>query len=462
MLDRIFDATLYRRDSIRKLTPPSSKTPIGLLSFLLFTTFLTEAPAVYAGIQVQNPARQLEVTVIKGHQLPFILGESTQNYSLMAINEGSLSPIPYQFDDTNMKGLTFVPGGNVPVDGTENVLDAVDELVFMYKDMGSKAGTDAFENIEGAMVSEFEITEDGTSRYAYLMKGNSQRSTKRYANYDFETGYLETETYSLQFDPNNIMVWSDWKIKGFTGTGAAPNILDTMKIRIFARMGFLKATLHNGIVPVRMLAAKNGPIRSVVESDVSLGLFGIDLLNGGLSVTFTSQTIEYPIFAMIPKAANVLSEFNIDVTLDYVDLEGSRYRTALGPKEPMITGQKVDKEIRNQYKSDLDNPWVAISTGKEWDMFFIFSSPQEFRPELAALYRDSGAGDKANKPERFKGSSAELGVNLSNIPVGLDTKLSYNLYFGPDLWKGNNPEKAAFDILNPAIVVVKQNHMALH
>ncbi|PCJ17821.1 MAG: hypothetical protein COB04_08150 [Gammaproteobacteria bacterium] len=433
-----------------------------LLNLLAALALCIAALPSNANIEVTNPARQLEVTLIKGHALPFILGENTQAYSLMAVIEGQLAAIPFQFDDINLKGLTFVPGAKIPVDGTENVLDPQDELVFMYKDMAEKLAPDQFRDLQDQIISEFEITEDGVSRYAYLVKGNSERSTKVYSHYNFETGYLETESYSLQFNPKNILLWSDWKIKDFEGTQSAPNILDTMKARLHARLGFMKATLHNRLLPVSMIGVKNGPVRSIVEGDVSLGLFGYDILSAGVSVTFTAQTIEYPIFAFLPKAADAFSEFSIDVTLDYVDLEGSRYRTALGPKEPLITGQPVSEQVRAQYTTDMDNPWLAISTGKNWDMFFVFTAPEGFNPTLKALYRDSAAGDKPNKPERYKGSNSELGVNLSDLPVGIETILNYSLYFGPDLWQGNNPEKAAFDILNPAQVTIKQNFLAIN
>lgn len=422
---------------------------------VLGVTGLTALSSIsHAGIATPNPARHLEVTKIKGDSIPFMLGKATANYSVMTVSQGALTPIPFQFDDKNIKGLTYVPGGKVAIEGEENIMDPADELVFMYKDMGEHASPDIRGGAEGEVVSEFSIYEDGTKRFAYLVKGNAQRSDKRYTHYDFDTGLLDTETYSLQFDPGNIILWSDWKIKGFTGTDSAPNVLDTMKARIFARMGFLKTTLGNNLIPARTLAVKNGPIRSIVEADVSIAIFGIDLITGGVSVTFTAQTIEYPIFAIIPKAADVLSEFRMDVTLDYVDLDGSRYRTALGPKEPLITGKKVSDSVRAQYKSDLDNPWVAISTDKNWDMFFMFRHPEAFRPTLSALYRDKGAGDKTNKPERFKGSNSELGVRLEDIPTGAETYLEYSLFFGPDLWQGNNPEKAAYDIEHPAQVMI--------
>jgi len=415
----------------------------------------------YAGIPVTNPARQLEVCIIKAEKLPLLLGKSSLIYSLMAVEDGQLKPIPYQFDDQNLKGKTYIPGSSVAIDGTEEIIDPVDELAFMYKDMNIKADPNAFKNIEGKMIAELVITEDNVSRYAYVIEGNSQRSETRYTHYNIDTGYLETETYSLQFDPDSMVLWSDWKIKGFEGTESAPNILDTMKIRILARLGFVRATLHNGLVPIKMLGVKNGPVRSIVESEISIGLLGVKLLEGGLSVTFSSQGIEYPMAVNIPSVADRLSEFSIEVTMDYVDFEGSRYRSALGPKDAIITGQKVSNKVRRQHTANLENPWVSVSTDKNWDMFFMFTTNQGYHPKLSALYRDSGAGDEANEPERFEGSSAELGLKLEQLPAGTETSLNYLLYFGPGLWQGNQPEKAAFDLLNPAAIVVNQNLLAI-
>ena len=406
-----------------------------------------------AGLEVSNPSRKYEVAIIKGEDLP-ITGESIEDYSLMAIEDGKLTPIPFQFDDMNVKGLTFVPGAVVKVDGKENVVEAKDELAFMYKDMGPKSDDAALKDMEGTIVSELGIAEDGTSRYAYLVKGNSQRSEKVYAHYDFETGFIETETYSIQFDPKNITVWSDWKIKGLTGTDSAPNVLDTMKARFFVRIGFLKASLHNAIIPARTIAVKNGPIRSIVEADISIGALGIDILSGGVSVTLTPRAIRYPIFAFFPKAAKALSEFYIDVTVDHVDFEGTRYKSSLGPDEPLIAGQKYSDKVREQYKSNIDHPWVSISSGHNWDMFFISRLSEGFEPTVSALYRDAGSGDKPNKPENFKGSSAEMGLRLSDVPVGNDTIFEYSLYFGPGLWQGNDPKQAAHDIFNPAKITV--------
>jgi len=421
---------------------------------LAFLFSLISTPLFAANISPISPARQLEVTTVSGKELPKLLNKASEPFSLMAISNGQMLPIPFQFDDVNIKGLVYVPGGKLTVQGQAGIIEENDQLAFMYKDMGAKASPEQLGAIEGSVVSELEISEDGIQRYAYIIDGNPQRSNKRYANYNFETGLVETESYSLQVSPKNILVWEDWNVKGFSGTPSAPNVLDTMKVRIKAKLGFVKATLHNSLLPIDTLAVKNGPVRSIVEADLSIRILGIDLAKGGLTTTFTAQTIEYPIFLMFPKAGKVLSALDIDVTVDYLDFEGSRYRTALGPKEPMITGTKDAKKLRDKYTTDRDNPWITISTGKNWDMFFFFFSSEGFNPTLSALYYDENAGDGANKPERYKGSNSELGPSITDLPFGNEGILNYNLYFGADLWQGNNPEKAAQQIMNPAKVIV--------
>lgn len=429
--------------------------PLTLKKLYIAFAFSLLSTASFANDTTQmSPARNLEVTIVKGKELPKLLNKSVEPYSIMTISGANLAPIPFQFDDLNVKNLVHVPGGKIPVQGQEGIFEENDQLAFMYKDMGAKASAEQLQGIEGKVVSELEISEDGIQRYAYVVEGNSQRSDKRYAHYNFETGLVEAESYSLQLDPKHILVWEDWIIKGFEGTPSAPNILDTMKVRIRAKLGFIKATLHNSLVPVNTLAVKNGPVRAIVEADASIAILGINLAQGGLTTTFTAQTIEYPLFVFFPSAGKALSALSIDVTLDYVDFEGSRYRTALGPKEPMITGSKEAKKLREKYTTDLDNPWIAISTGKNWDMFFFFFRNEGFDPTLDAIYRDENAGDKANKPERFKGSNSELGPTITDIPFGSEGVLNFNLYFAPDLWQGNNPEKAAQQIMNRAKVSV--------
>ena len=425
--------------------PLSLRIPCVTLLFFLFS------PTLFADI---HPARNLEVTTVSGAKLTKLLNQPAKNYSVMAIHNGSLRPIPYQFDDINIRGLIYVPGGKLAVKGHEGIVEAEDHLAFMYKDMGSKARPEQLNSTEGQLISTLEIAEDGMQQYAYVFEGNTQRSDKRYVHYNAETGFLDAESFSMQIDPSNILVWEGLTIKGFTGTSSAPNIMDAMKARMTAKIGFIKATLHNAILPINTIAVKNGPVRSIIESDMSISMLGLDLLKAGVFTTFTAQSIEYPIFVSFPKAGKALSAFSIAITLDFVDLEGSRYRTGLGPETSLITGNKKFKKVADEYTIDFDNPWTAMSTGKNWDLIFIYTNNEAFKPELEAVYLDEEFGHDNNKPERIKGSSPEFGFKISELAFGSDAVINFNGYFGPDLWQGNNPGESAQRILNPAKVIV--------
>ena len=420
-----------------------------------FIASISTSSLSIAGLEVTDPSRLWEVTTVNGETLS-LLGEPIADYSVMALDKGKLVPIPFQFDEKNLNGFTFVPGGNIGVDGTENVIDGHDELVFLYRDLGPKADAGALGGAQGSVVSELEITEGGSSRYAYLVKGNSERSDKVYSHYDSNTGLIKTETYTMQFDPENVTVWSDWKIKGFSGTKSAPNVLDTMKARFFIKKGFIKATIHNGLLPAKTVAVKNGPIQSIIEADLTIGALGITILSGTISPVISPHYINFQVSAFLPKAVGMLSQFNIDATMDYVDFEGTKFRSPLGPEEPLIAGQRASDEVRAKYQSDLQNPWVSISSGRGFDVFFVGRFSDDFKPEVNALWLDAGFGDELNEPENIKGSSAEMGLRMDKLPAGQDVAWEYGVYFGTDLWQGNNPKPAADKIFNPAKVTVNK------
>ena len=420
-----------------------------------FIASISTSSLSIAGLEVTDPSRLWEVTTVNGETLS-LLGEPIADYSVMALDKGKLVPIPFQFDEKNLNGFTFVPGGNIGVDGTENVIDGHDELVFLYRDLGPKADAGALGGAQGSVVSELEITEGGSSRYAYLVKGNSERSDKVYSHYDSNTGLIKTETYTMQFDPENVTVWSDWKIKGFSGTKSAPNVLDTMKARFFIKKGFIKATIHNGLLPAKTVAVKNGPIQSIIEADLTIGALGITILSGTISPVISPHYINFQVSAFLPKAVGMLSQFNIDATMDYVDFEGTKFRSPLGPEEPLIAGQRASDEVRAKYQSDLQNPWVSISSGRGFDVFFVGRFSDDFKPEVNALWLDAGFGDELNEPENIRGSSAEMGLRMDKLPAGQDVAWEYGVYFGTGLWQGNNPKPAADKIFNPAKVTVNK------
>lgn len=418
------------------------------ISALLFS-FANTAQAVPDGGDL-SPARAIEVSVIKGDQLPAILGNSTENYSVMAVLDNRLAAIPFQFDDVNKRGFVYAPGGKLEIDGKEGIIEAHDQLAIMYKDTGPKANTEQISSIEGKVLAEMTFQDNGRKSYAYVVEGNPERSDKTYTYFDREKGLIKTNAYSLQVNPKNLLLWEDFLYEGFT---EKRSLLDTMKLRVRVKMGFLKATITNKLIPNRIVAVKNGPVRTIIEMDAGLSVFGIQLATAGASVVVTENTTEFPVYITIPSAAEVLADnLFVEISLDFNELDGMAFRTELGPKEPLVAGS--NKGNPEDYKVNLEHNWLSASSGRNWDIVAKFNRDPNFIATLGSLYYEEARGSKPDKPERVKGSSPQIGYTAKDIPTGIDTFLGIDLFYSPNFWQGNNVEVAIEEINNPIPVQV--------
>ena len=397
------------------------------------------------------PARQIEVATVKGAQISGLLGKNMadNNYSVMAISDGKLVPIPFQFDDIDIKGFPFVPGGVLEVKGEEDIFEAHDELAFMLKDIGEKATQEQKAAVSGKVLNELEFAAGiNGSIYAYVVEGNSERSDVRYVSFNKETGLVKTESYSLQISPDNALVWSDFFYEGFKSD---ETILDTMKLRIRAKLGFISATLSNRLIPNNIQAVKDGPVRNVISVDATIGILGVNFAHAGAAVTLNRDSLEFPVFVTIPSAASILSSLDIDISLDFNDLDGAKVRTALGPAEPIIAGSSTPN---TEHKVTLEDNWLSGSSGKNWDIIAIYNGSDNFEPSMKFLYKDKALGDKADKPERFKGSSPQVGYVVGDIPTGIDAVIGINLYFSEDFWSNGGLETATEQVRKPLVATV--------
>ena len=423
------------------LVQAENLSPTGLVQ----TENLSSASLVQA--ESLSPARQIEVTVIPGKILPLLQGKSFTHYSVMVISDGKLVPIPFQFDDRNEVGLLYVAGGKLKVTGEVGILEEQDELAFMLKDTGARATANNIAATAGKVIYEIDIDAGSNKRYAYIVENNNERSEIHYTSFDKDTGLIKTTAYSLQVDPDNLLVWSDYTHNSFTENR---NFLDTMKLRVRAKLGFIKATISNRLIPSEIVAVKNGPVKSIIEMDASISILGINIIQAGASVQISENTTQFPVFVTIPGAASVLSSLEIDISLDFHELEGARSRTELGPKEPVIAGGGgADPE---ELDVDFIHNWLSLSSGKNWDIIAFFYSDGSVNLTIDPLYKDQAIGNKPDKPERFKGSHPQMGYVLSDIPTGVSAMIGINLYYSDNFWQGNNPEIATNEISNPAPV----------
>jgi len=394
-----------------------------------------------------SPARIHQLATVKGNAIPMLLGKPVDNYSVMAIEDGVLLPIPFQFDDIDKKGFPYVPNGQVPVNGVEKIFEAHDELVFMLMDAGEKATKEQLNNAEGTVIAMLDVSDDTVSRFVYILEGNTLRSEKSYTHYNKKTGLIQTDFYSLQTRKKNILDWSDLIYYRYS---TDQSILDTMKIRIRARFGPFKAVLHNKIIPSKVVAVKNGPVRSLISINLSLSLLGINFSNAGALGIFSANGITVPVFAHIPSITRNLSELTIDLSLDFNNIKDFKIMSALGPQEPIIVGDYASTDP-DMLQVSLKHNWITGSAEAGWDVISFFTYSDFFKPKLGLLYKDINKGDEADGPERYKGSQPQIGYILKDIPSGKDIQFGLDLHFGNEFWK-YGAGKSVNEYLNPVTI----------
>ena len=399
-----------------------------------------------------SETREMQLIVLKGATLPALLGKNAKNYSVMAVSGGKLAPIPFQFDDWNVRGFPYVPGGTIKVEGQEDIIEAKDELAFMLRDTGAQAEAALKSAVAGKVVLELAFKENNVERYAYIVEGNTERSDKSYTHFDSKTGLIKTSKYSLQTEPGNLLSWSDMYYQGYHD--GKKSILDTMKLRVKAKLGFIKATINNNLIPNEVSAVKNGPVRTLIALDASISILGVGLADAGASVTVTDQTLQFPVYLTIPKAASVLSDLNLEVSLDFNDMDGVPVRTELGPKEPVYTGDKTKGANPEDLKINLEHSWLSGSSGQNWDIIAFFSGKEGFKPTLDVIYKDSRFDSKADTPERFPGSHPHVGYKVTDIVYGQEIVIGIDLYFDDAFWSKDGLENAVESIRNPMPVTV--------
>ena len=399
-----------------------------------------------------SETREMQLIVLKGAKLPSLLGKNAKNYSVMAVSGDKLAPIPFQFDDWNVRGFPYVPGGTIKVEGQEDIIEAKDELAFMLRDTGAQAEAALKSAVAGKVVLELAFKENNVERYAYIVEGNTERSDKSYTHFDSKTGLIKTSKYSLQTEPGNLLSWSDMYYQGYHD--GKKSILDTMKLRVKAKLGFIKATINNNLIPNEVSAVKNGPVRTLIALDASISILGVGLADAGASVTVTDQTLQFPVYLTIPKAASVLSDLNLEVSLDFNDLDGVPVRTELGPKEPVYVGDKTKGANPEDLKINLEHSWLSGSSGQNWDIIAFFSGKEGFKPTLDVIYKDSRFDSKADTPERFPGSHPHVGYKVTDIVYGQEIVIGIDLYFDDAFWSKDGLENAVESIRNPMPVTV--------
>jgi hypothetical protein len=378
----------------------------------------------------------LHVVVVKGEELQKeVLGNKNSSLSVMVNHNNRMQPIPFQIDEVDITGLTFIPDvKKYDIDGEEGIFDKQDEVAFMYRD----ASFEPYEKGKtllprGEVLKEVVLSfQDRKPRYAYIVKGNNRRSDANYVNMNIDQGNFNSTYFTMSWDPKNFSQMRNIipKVGPEQGKNVVDNIYFEVSTGIFnknVRFG-LNSKKH---IFANILGVKQGPIRvnALVKGRVKYA--GIPSMPYYLNMIFTEQSISFRSrstpdgYKYAKYVTKILKDPGIYVSIDFHNIDGAKIKfhsISDSPEIPTVDGKmsKIEHRINEER---LPGDWFWIESGHGWSIFFSNNWPiiekglfDAFLEGMSfhMIYEDDIS--KTTKYERFPGGEPRVGVEGRGLP----------------------------------------------
>lgn len=402
---------------------------------------------------------------IKGKELPSVLGRKFEELSVMAVWEGELKPIPFQFDEFDkVNHYIYVPGINKsPIDGTHLVLDAGDELIFMYRDAGATRYNSKLALKEGKIIHEIEIKDSlSNTRYAYLVENNSQRSDADYIDMDVEKSKIVSSYYHIEYDPKNFLNFKD--VRPYVGTAADQRVIDNIYFELSANIfsKLVKVGLNSAKnVRIEVLGVQDGPVRSTAFIKIIIVFVGgkVPIFSMNSEISFYEQGMVMPNRTEVGKGAMFVNLFKNAEIIMYADMNGidggkisaQTFIDENGNRMYGVIDGKMDEEELKAVNAGLPGDWTWIESGLGWDIFMAFELPMEHLEGMTMQVYYLDDKEETTNFETFPGA-ARFGMILNGLPNDMKAietlEMEYAFWF-PDTVGPKGPENFHQQEKNP-------------
>ena len=403
----------HKPDNVTIIAPSGNIKPFRRVFFVAMLCLISTSGM--ATIRPLTEIAAFQTVMVEGEDLAAVLGEPIEKISLAAVIDDEMEPVPYQIDEYNTGGAVFFENWSVPIEGVENSFDKADKLLFLQKDAGSRR--QSYHRFDGEFLAEVSLTGvDGVTRYVYVVKGSRLRSEEQYVRYSAEDALVETDFYSLTYNPENHVVWDDFTLVNYIGD---ENPLDSLKLRLEAGLltSFSKTTLDNNQIVAKPAGVRIGPIRATTQMDLTLWLFKIPMLQASLQIHHYPKSIVYDVRIVIPEVRRrLLVDPTLSMSLDANNLLGTTVRTALGPKQSGVVDGEVSEVEQQLIEAGLTatKNWIWASTHRNLDIVAFFDFLGDTDEPLSTVYADDKLLE--DKPERFIGQLPNMGYKIENLP----------------------------------------------
>jgi len=438
----------------------SSLSIVSRFCMVLLATPLWVTPALASkGGELADKARVVTVGV---SDLKVIENTNFSLYSLSAVRDGRMVPIPHQFEEYTESGFVYLPKmadkekKENPQIGKPDIFDGKDELLFMFKDAGPRKSKDTI--ADGKLLAEIEVSDyQGKKKYVYLSEGTRLQAEDYYVRFSAQLGRVETDYYALKVDPENAFVWQEFQYDSFTGSRPKKPI-DTLKLRMSSNvLAAVPLTMTNKNMIARVVDEKSGPIRSTTEYKVTLTYLKAPIMSFDLQILHHEQDFTYDSKVTVPAVRRrFVSKASMMVSMDGNDLKGAEVRTSKGPKTPAIVDggiSPLEQEMIDAVFLENEVNWYFINTEDNFSALVNFTVQADEHMPMVVVYEEEP--ERELKPEHYKGQMPNVGFGLARTPMKGDMRIITYTHMFNEAIDIDAAEFAEHVIRKPAIVVTK-------
>jgi hypothetical protein len=364
-----------------------------------------------------------EPIVLRGEQVPDLLGRPVAALRLCDRDGG---PLPVQVDEVTDAGEYVCNRGESANDSAGNgVLDARDEIVFMYEDCAPCSSPGNAPGIAKSRIA-VRVGTGSRCREAYLSADTSLPvAVKRYISYDHVTQYLATPWYFAQFAPDRFHFVRAGIVDPQTGGWITLTRELRIEILIKALWGLLPVNYTEDNLVCFVKRYKAGPVRLIRRGDLHLRI-GAGIRGGRAAV----NQICYPTMVNVPVSIHLPVRFRhffreayLEMT-PVIDTAGAAYRFTVpgcGVSQPLRGGRGID----SLYQCVLNShPFTLLNDGRGLGWVVKSDIPDS---------SGAGSGYIFRRPSR-RGGVADCGYRLliSDVPRGYYTIVNRVLFTRTD------------------------------
>ncbi|PJF33444.1 MAG: hypothetical protein CUN57_02165, partial [Phototrophicales bacterium] len=143
-----------------------------------------------------------------------------------------------------------------------------------------------------------------------------------------EYGRVETDFYTLTYDPENHLNWKEFFFENYQGE----NPLDSMKLRLKAGLltSLTPTELNNNDMVAKPTGVRIGPIRTTTQLSVTVWIMNLPVLKLSSQLHHYPKRLHYDVRVVIPEVRRkLLVDPVLTMTIDANNLYGATVRSAL-------------------------------------------------------------------------------------------------------------------------------------